>query len=297
MHKDDGQLQVTDRVIELARECKTTSKLERLLWQSHTDANILHVLLAPDTYDEDVQEPFDFTRTPVFQALGSRFPRTAKQEITQCLCEMTQAGVEAPLPQVLDSLIQQGRGPEKRAKERTALHEAIKNGISIDEKKMGRLRGFFKKQDRGGGDTTKEGSSTSPLATRDRDGRTLLHLALTPPLTGSKAEWAKSLAKLEPDLLKMRMEAPDDKGVAKTPLQHLADKIKTRGREKDKRKNRGEKGRRGGKTESRAAGGTSLEDVLKLECLRAFDDNIAKSIIYEPENVRETYLPLLGSKN
>lgn len=289
-----------------AKDAKAnTLRLQDLLVPGTEGQTILHVILDPSTYsgnfDFDRLKPFIrfllrlqpelpaitdiYRRTPLFAVLSSTeadpdqqdlaLDGQSKERIVRYFCD--ERSEENPnglgSQSATESLIVMASSSDSMTS-RHALHVAIENDVFISEKVVKSLSGLPAKT---GGRPEKKLCLEMP----DGNGKTCLHIALTGPFTGAKISWAKLLVKLQPGLLKSTCESgsgQDETGT--TPLQHFTEQ---RNIEKQDSK-KGDTARWSRNAESPTLKLNGLEEFLKHQCLKAFDNSTCKSIMYTRKN-------------
>ncbi len=160
---------------------------------------------------------------------------------------------------------------------RPVIHEAIESAnFKIDEDVLKEVSKVKVEVPTPGNTNKKE--SKPCLEVLDEKGRTCLHWVLTIPLDGTKIWWARKLAELKPRLLKTMCETERNGKVEKvTPLQYMSvQKTLQRVQNKTSKESKDSGSQ---ETELRA-----LEDFLKLQCIREFDNSTCKSIMYTRAN-------------
>ncbi|KAL1855204.1 hypothetical protein Daus18300_011205 [Diaporthe australafricana] len=215
---------------------------------------------------------------------------TQKEEIVQFLCDTPDPknnpdGVHSA--EAIKSLaIRVFSKSQESDKGRLAVHVAIENHIRFSEELVKALCSISSQN---GNQNT-----SSCLTSRDRDGKTCLHSALTRPFSLAKIQWAKRLACLVPSVLQVEALCPSSeipaggpKPKLKTPLQHFADQLKAKELEGSRK---------------RASADTSstelrkeleeLENDLNRQCLVNFDAEVCKGIMYSGGNTRQVFLTL-----
>ncbi|KAF3902446.1 hypothetical protein ABW21_db0201087 [Orbilia brochopaga] len=309
---------------------KPSHRLEGLLAQGYGGQSVLHIILDPSTYDKD---SFNFDRLkpliqfllwlnpelptvadsegrpPLFGVLGCTetdtddaglvLDKNLKRRIVRYLChERSKDNPDGLASQsAIKSLGMVSSDGEGTAKNH-AVHLAIENDISIPQEVVEQLSELWAEEDRDMGKTR--------LEMLDGKGRSCLHIALTSPFSIDKISWAKTLTRLQPQLLgSMYMYTykteEGSKKTSLTPLQHFIEQRNKHKQEPKDTHHSQEEAADKLQPELQAADKLqpeldSLEDFLKQQCLMTFDDNaICKSIMYarnngEPETI--SLLPL-----
>ncbi|PNP43518.1 hypothetical protein TGAMA5MH_04490 [Trichoderma gamsii] len=290
----------------------TPYRLQDLLALGSDGRSILHVILDPNTYQD---EPFDFerlkplirfliwlhpelptvtdsiTRTPLFTALSvtetesedQALSQETKQKIVSYMCEASSGGLKSQ--SAIESLrVVCGDSPATPRLARChAAHIAIEAGVGMHEDVVKQLSLLPAKTDRGD-------SKACCLEVSDGKGRSCLHIALTSPFSATKIAWAKIIAKLQPQLLKSTYTSGSgSRKTSLTPLQHFSEQ-----RNKDKQERKETRGRTVKEADSMNAKLDGLEEFLKQQCLATFDNATCKSIMYTRSNVREISLAFEG---
>ncbi|MCJ1394257.1 hypothetical protein MMC18_007135 [Xylographa bjoerkii] len=288
-----------------AQEDHASHHLQYLLTVGQRKRNILHCLLDPVTYDNNTLnlqtfvklKPFlrlllrlhpdlatsidEHSRTPLFLTMESHNKEVNKEVVRYLFeeCGVKSLGNSAYSKAIESLTMIAPSNTEVPIVKSHALHQAIQSNVVISKEvvkeamektteQTGEKRKYWKSYD-------------SCLGKQDGSGKTCLHLALTEPFTDAKKSWAETLVTLEPGLLEIKGEN------LLTPIQHFTEQINKRRRERDKVTG----GRvSNGKNELSDPCLEDLEDWLKQECLRNFDNDGAKGILYSRQNAPETHL-------
>lgn len=323
---DDAILQELLREDEKGKPCYSLQ--DQLLAQGTYGKTILHVILDPDTYSDSAVKELNFDRlkplirfllqlqpdlptltdtdgeTPLFAVLSSgtdpdcdeqdpKLHRSLKQRIVNYFCDDPSEenpgglGSEAAVA----SLATMAKlTTDDSSRSRHAIHVAIENGISVSADVVKRLSKPPAKKPSGSSTSTKTGAEPekkSCLEMPDSHGKTCLHIALTAPFSAINIWWAETLAKHQPGLLKATYKSGSgDKEIYVTPLQHFTEQRKKKRQGDRKGNDKVDEIRDASELKSDLNG---LEDLLKRQCLAAFDNDTCKSIMYTSDNGRLTH--------
>jgi hypothetical protein len=261
--------------------------------------NILHCLLDPETYDDEILSPQTFDklksfirfllrlhpdlatgidehrRTPLLLTMGSPNKEVNKEVVRYLFEEYgdKRLGKSAYLKAIESLTVIAPSNEQVSIVQGHALHQAIQSNVVISKEVVKEAMDMT--MDKSGKKKKYWKSFDSCLGKQDGSGKTCLHLALTEPFTDAKKSWAETLVTLEPGLLEVKSET------LLTPIQHFTEQRNKWKRERDKVTLGKDTN---SKNELLDPDLEKLEDWLKQECLRNFDNDGAKGIMYGRQN-------------
>ncbi|KAK4083567.1 uncharacterized protein Triagg1_1229 [Trichoderma aggressivum f. europaeum] len=220
------------------------------------------IFVALQTYRNSSNKTKDSNQTLEFKS-------SIKESIIRFLCETDDNGLGSKM--AIRSLAQMVEGNKDSC---NAIHKIISSAdFKISEAVLTELRSIMISEGQ------HSGNEICCLETRDGQGRTCLHIALTAPLNERSIWWAERLSELLPDLLKATcpsaIKKQDNDKEQLTPLQYFAE-------QRSQKESDGELN----------LTLNDLEAFLKRQCLINFKIDTCKSIMYGKGAAKEIFLTL-----
>ena len=255
----DGDCAIIDKLVEE----EEGSKLKHLFMKG-LSGTVLHVLVDWETYEDEAKtmDPFDFEKvkplirfllrihpelpkmtnralkTPLYNVIeSSKLDPALKKGIIDFFCSDVDIAKSRMSEEVfassLESLAAMAPPNQEEGQDDGgchAIHQSIAKDVEINEVLLQRLNHIAVPITK----TQKEDCLCLEL--RDTSGKTILHIALTMPVTHTKDQWAKRIVKLQPNLLKERECLPGaEVSAGLTPLQYFTEQMKQWKEIEDKR--------------------------------------------------------------